>query len=645
MQFDLFATPRLRAHWVLLALLGPLAHGAHANTGTDNFSNLSLEELGAVSITSASKRSERLGDAAASVFVIRADNIRRSGAATLPEALRLAPNLQVARADARNYAITARGFNSVLENKLLVLIDGRTVYSPLFSGVFWDAQDVVLEDIERIEVISGPGATLWGANAVNGVINIITRSAAATQGALVSADLSRDLRSASARFGGKLGESAHYRIYAKRVQADDSERADGAPSLTGWQRRQAGFRIDADAGGAAMTLQGDAYQGNLHQAGTPDIAIDGANLLARLERTLAGGSELRLQAYVDHTTRDQPNAFVEHINTLDLEVQHTLNLSANQQLIWGGGHRIAYDRVANDNKFAFLPGARDLAWTNVFAQDQISLTPALRLTAGLKAERNSYTGLEYLPSLSLAWQGVPDHLVWASLARAVRVPSRTDRDFFSPTNPPLVGGVPRYGVAGGPDFESEVARVAQLGLRARPLPALSYSLKLYYSQYERLRTLEPNSAGTSLVFLNRAFGATRGAEFSTRWDVNSDLRITGGVTVQHLALRTEPGSGDVSGAIGVGNNDPRHWALLRVSHDLSDALELDLTLRHVGRLPKPAVPAYEALDLRLGWSIRPGLELSLLAQNLLGSRHAEFGAEPARSVFGRSALARLSWRF
>ncbi|MFZ3288707.1 MAG: TonB-dependent receptor plug domain-containing protein, partial [Telluria sp.] len=219
MQFDLFATPRLRAHWVLLALLGPLAHGAHANTGTDNFSNLSLEELGAVSITSASKRSERLGDAAASVFVIRADNIRRSGAATLPEALRLAPNLQVARADARNYAVTARGFNNVLENKLLVLIDGRTVYSPLFSGVFWDAQDVVLEDIERIEVISGPGATLWGANAVNGVINIITRSAAATQGALVSADLSRDLRSASARFGGKLGESAHYRIYAKRVRA------------------------------------------------------------------------------------------------------------------------------------------------------------------------------------------------------------------------------------------------------------------------------------------------------------------------------------------------------------------------------------------------------------------------------------------
>ncbi|MFZ3287808.1 MAG: TonB-dependent receptor, partial [Telluria sp.] len=412
-----------------------------------------------------------------------------------------------------------------------------------------------------------------------------------------------------------------------------------------WQRRQVGFRIDADAAGAAMTLQGDAYQGRLHQAGTRDIAIDGANLLARLERTLAGGSALRLQAYVDHTTRDQPNAFVEHINTLDLELQHTLNLSASQQLIWGGGHRIAYDRVDNDNKFAFLPGARDLAWTNVFAQDQISLTPALRLTAGLKAERNSYTGLEYLPSLSLAWQVAPDHLVWASLARAVRVPSRIDRDFYSPANPPLVAGVPRYGVAGGPDFDSEVARVAQLGLRARPLSALSYSLKLYYSQYERLRTLEPNQAGTSLVFMNRAFGATRGAEFSTRWDVNSDLRITGGVTVQHLALRTEPGSGDVSGAIGVGNNDPRHWALLRVSHDLSDALELDLSLRHVGRLPKPAVPAYEALDLRLGWSIRPGLELSLLAQNLLGSRHAEFGAEPARSAFGRSVLARLSWRF
>jgi iron complex outermembrane recepter protein len=635
-------TPRL----LLAAFLGAMAHAALADAVPGhNFASLSLEELSNIQVTSVSKRAERLGGTAASVFVIRSDDIRRAGATTLPEALRLAPNLQVARVDARNYAVTARGFNSALENKLLVLIDGRTVYSPLFSGVYWDAQDAVLDDIERIEVISGPGATVWGANAVNGVINIITRDAADSQGTLLTAGGDRNQQNGAVRYGGKLGNAGHYRLYAKYAQADDTAAASGASTVTGWQRRQAGFRIDGAAPGGAVTLQGDAYDGSLHQAGTRDIGVKGANLLAHVTRRLEGGSELRLQAYLDHTGREQPNAFVEHLNTADIELAHTVNLSASQQLVWGGGHRVAYDRVDNGAAFGFLPGSRDLAWSNLFAQDDIGITSTLRLTAGLKLERNSYTGLEYLPSLSLGWQAAPDHLVWGSLSRAVRVPSRIDRDLYAPTSPALVNGVPQYAVAGGPQFVSEVAKVAQLGYRGRPLPKLSYAMTVYYSQYERLRTLEPNPAGVGVVFMNKAAGTSRGVELSGSWDVMTYWRLSAGLSAQRLDLRAEPGSLDIAGATGLANNDPSSWSMLRSSWDLSDTVELDATLRHVGELPKPVVPAYTALDLRVGWKIRPQLELSLMAQNLLAPRHAEFGPLPGRTVFERTVFARASWRF
>jgi iron complex outermembrane recepter protein len=623
----------------LLVVLELLAPRAHAETAAiDTFANLSLEELADVKITSVSKMPERLGSAAASVYVITANDIRRAGVATLPEALRLAPNLQVARLDARNYAVTARGFNSPFENKLLVLIDGRTVYTPLFSGVFWDAQDVVLEDIARIEVISGPGATLWGANAVNGVINIITRNARDTQGAFATAGVQQGLHAGAVRYGGALAGGA-WRSYFKTVRADDTFTASGKNTMTGWERQQAGFRVDL----TGLTVQGDAYQGALGQAGTRDIDIGGANVLARYKRTLAPGSELRIEAYVDHTERDQPKAFVERLNTLDVDLQHTLALGATQQLVWGGGYRVAYDRVQNGVNFGFLPGSTDLRWSNLFAQDTISLSPSLRLTAGLKGERNSYTGKEFLPSASLAWQATPGQMLWASAARAVRVPSRIDRDFYSPTTARIVGGVPAFNIAGGPDFAAEVAKVAQLGYRAQ-MAALSLACTAYASDYDRLRTLEPNPAGAGMVFLNRAQGRSHGLEMSANWDVRRNWRIMAGATVQHLSVGADPGSADATGASALANNDPSSWSLLRSSFDLSDALELDMTMRHVGALPKPSVPAYTALDLRLGWKIDRRLELSLAAQNLLAAGHVEFGAPAGRSVYERTLFGRLTWR-
>jgi iron complex outermembrane recepter protein len=608
-----------------------------------DMAELSLEELANIQVTSVSKRSESLSNAAASIFVITGNDIRRSGATSLPEALRLAPNLQVARVDARNYAVTARGFSSPFENKLLVLIDGRTVYSPLFSGVFWDVQDVVLDDVERIEVISGPGATLWGANAVNGVINIITKPAGATQGVLLGATVGRDARDGAVRYGGALGADGHYRTYAKHAENDDTHTAAGATVPFGWHRDQAGFRSDWGDPAQGLTVQGDVADARLRQAGTRDIRVGGANLLGRMSRTFADGSSGTVQLYWDHTERDQPLAFHERLDTFDLQLQHAVRLAGNHHVVWGGGYRLGRDRVENGAAFGFLPGSLNLHWANLFAQDEIALADKLRVTAGLKLEDNNYTGVELLPTLRLAWNPRPAALVWSSLSRAVRAPSRIDRDFYSPTNPRVVGGVPQYRVAGGPDFASETANVFELGYRAQPHAALSYSATLFFSRYDRLRTLEPNPHGTGSVFENLADGLTRGIEAWAGWQVADGWRLSGGGVVQRVGTSLRPGSRDLSGTTGLFTSDPNHYWSVRSSYDLGDGHEFDLTLRHVGALPKPAVPAYTALDARYGWRVGPGLDLSLIAQNLFDPRHAEFGAPATRSEYDRTLAVRLVW--
>lgn len=637
-------TPRIRP--LVIALVLTLAtvesHATLAGEPQD-IGDLSLEELANIQVTSVSRRPQSLSDAASSIFVITGSEIHRAGATTLPEALRLAPNLQVARVDARNYAITARGFNSPFENKLLVLIDGRTVYSPLFSGVFWDVQDVVLEDIERIEVISGPGATLWGANAVNGVINIITKSASATQGAQLSAVAGRDERNGAFRYGGALANGGHYRVYGKYAGNDDTRTAAGVPVLTGWKRRQAGFRTDWGDAARNLTLQGDVYDGKLHQRGTADIGVRGANLLGRVNHSFADGSTATLQMYWDHTERDQPLAFVEHLDTLDLQLQHAVTLGENHRLVWGGGYRRGHDRLRNGAAFGFLPGTMDLHWANLFAQNEVALRENLRLTAGLKFEHNNYTGVEILPTLRLAWHPQAATLVWSSLSRSVRAPSRIDRDFYSPTTPRVLDGVPQYAIAGGPDFVSEVANVFEIGNRAQPSPTLSYSATAFYSDYDRLRTLEPNQKGAGSVFRNLAEGRVRGIEAWASWQAGKGWRMSAGGVVQDVETAARPASRDLSATTGLATSDPHHHWMLRSSHDLAAGHELDLTLRRVGALARPAVPSHTALDLRYGWRIRTGLELSLIGQNLFDPRHAEFGAAPGRSEYERAVLLRLVW--
>src|SRR3989449_7459116 len=381
---------------VCIATIAALAaFAANAQTGKpSDLADLSLEELANLEVTSVSRRAERLSDAPASIFVITGDDIRRSGATSIPEALRLAPNLEVARVDSRQYAISARGFNqpSAIANKLLVLIDGRTVYTPLFSGVFWDAQDTLLEDVDRIEVISGPGATLWGANAVNGVINVISRRAADTQGTLLVAGAGNLERGAAARQGGKLGEDGAFRVYGKIWDRDHTSRADGTSVQDSWDSGQAGFRADWGTAVGAFTLQGDAYPGTIDSATAGDIPISGGNLLGRWSRPLAGGDRGQGPSHFDNTEREIPGTFEERLNIFDVEFQHALRVGSQHSVIWGGGYRRADDHVTNTAAIAFLPADRNLRWGNLFVQDEIALHgDQLRLTLGIQAQSNPYT--------------------------------------------------------------------------------------------------------------------------------------------------------------------------------------------------------------------------------------------------------------
>ena len=628
-----------------LVAAGLLSWACSAHAQTD-LASLSLEELSDVVITSVSRQEERLSDAAASVYVISAADIRRSGARSIPEALRLAPNLQVARVDARNYAITARGFNSPLENKLLVLIDGRSIYSPLFSGVFWDAQDVVMEDIERIEVISGPGATIWGANAVNGIINVLTRSARDSHGGLAGGAVGAHQQDAALRYGERAESGVHYRVYGKFAQADDTFDADGHNTVSGWQRDQAGFRADWEQAGAALTASGDAYQGQLRQADKPNIRIAGANLIGGVTRKLDSGASWRLQLILDHTERAQPDAIDEHLDTAELQLQHAVRVGAVHNLVWGAGYRYAWDRVVNGPSYGFLPGDMNLHWGNVFAQDEMALLPALKLTAGLKYEHDTYTGGAYLPSLRLAWNRSANQLLWGGLTRSIRAPSRIDRDLYSPTQALTVRGKPFYLVGGGPDFQSEVARTAELGYRAQPRPDWQYAVTVYATDYTRLRTLETQlgAAAAGALFGNLGKASSRGIEMWAQWQPAPYWRVNAGLVLQRLRAGLEPGSHDTSGNSTLATNDPNHHWQLRSSLDLSERWMLEAQLRHVGSLPTPAVPAYTELEAQLLWKARPDLDLALLGQNLLHPGHVEFGGLGS-SVLERGLVFRLTKRF
>jgi iron complex outermembrane receptor protein len=614
---------------------------ADSSASATRLKKLSVEELMNVVVTSVSRRAEPLSHAASAIQVITQDDIRRSGATSLPEALRLASNLQVAQVDSRQWAISARGFNGTTANKLLVLIDGRTVYTPLFSGVFWDVQDVPLAEIDRIEVISGPGATLWGANAVNGVINVITKAPQDSRGLLVAGGAGTTLRgSGSARYGGTLGGGVRYRVYGKGFDRDATEFATGLNATDDWQMGQGGFRVDWQKGERnRFTVQGDAYGGEMGQPSGSDVAVNGGNILGRWSRTLSANSELRVRMYYDKTHRDIPGVFAEDLNTYDVELLHRTLLGRRHNLIWGLSYRLLDDHVRNSPSLAFLPADDVDHRFGGFIQDEITLAPdRLTVTLGAKAEHNEAVGLELQPSGRLNWRLGQRGTLWAAVSRALRAPSRIDHEFFAPGQPPYV-------LAGGPDFRSEELVAYELGYRLQHR-ALMMSLATFYNRYDRLRSVEQTNppAAFPVVIGNGVEGESYGAELTAEYQIADAWRVRAGYTELRVNLWAKPTSTDPSGG-GNESHSPDRQFSLNSSVDLPLGLRVDGGLRYVGEIANQQLPAYTELDARLTWSPTAQLDLSLVGQNLLHRRHAEFGTPTTRREIERGVHGAVQWHF
>jgi iron complex outermembrane recepter protein len=527
---------------LLLAAATPAAAGADpaAPDAANPLSAFSIEELADVRISSVSKSSERLADAAAAVFVITREDIARSGATTIPEILRLAPNLEVATIDRTTYAISARGFNGDLADKLLVLIDGRTVYSPLYGGVYWDMQGVPPENIERIEVISGPGATLWGANAENGVINIITRTAGETQGTLLTAAGGNADGSAGGRYGGRLAPDLAYRIYALGFEQGSSRTDSGANAQDAWSKRQGGFRVDWTPHGDAVTVQGDIYRAPEEQPGAPELTASGRNLLGRWEHQLGGASNLQVQAYYDDVQRFSADAGGGFwLKTYDLEVQHSFQLGSRNDVIWGAGERITRYDVTGVPELLFAPASRTLHLSDVFIEDAIRLADRLKLTLGLKVEDEPFSGVALLPSARLSMKVDESTLLWSAVSRAVRSPTPFDTDLVEKSGPTVF-------LTGSPDFRPEKVTAYEIGTRLEPAPRLSVSLSTFYNDYDDLRSIElaPNGTILPLHFGNLMLGDTYGAEL---WQATGSM--PGGASPGRRACCTKTsGSGPAAAA-------------------------------------------------------------------------------------------------
>jgi iron complex outermembrane receptor protein len=619
------------------------ACGASAQSIAD-LQQMSISELQDVDVMSVTRTSEPLSDAPGAIYVITRDAIIRSGLSTIPEILRLAPNLQVKQITASRYIITARGFSGNISdqnfsNKLLVLIDGRSVYTPLYSGVYWDMQDVIPADIERIEVISGPGATLWGANAVNGVINIITRKSADTQGGLLDISAGNLEQSVSLRYGGHLADDLAYRVYVRDYIGEDTETAGSGAAHDNWSKPQGGFRFDwTPSDTDSVTVQGDAYSGADAQPGAPDEDISGRNLQAHWTHGLADGSSLQVLAYYDRTSRGSPGNGEFWLDTYNIDVQHSFALNDWNAITWGGGLRISNYTIAGTASLFFAPASRTLNLANGFVQDSITLSPSLSAILGLKLEADPYSGVTPLPSGRLSWKVDEDTLLWASVSYAIRSPTPFDRDVQE-----------RLGTAvtlnGDPQFISEKLTAYEIGTRVQLNARLSGSISAFYNAYDDLRTIELVSgpATLNLSWGNGLAGHTLGFEAWGDYQLTPWWRLSASFEELAEHFNFTPGASGLIGASQLGD-DPEQSAALRSSVNLGDSVTLAADLRYVGPLPDPHVPAYVEFNTSIGWNVSDDVRLSLSGFNLLHARHQEFPASEANAV-PRSFSVGLQWRF
>ena len=641
---------RMRCRWRTGCLRSPLflialttmvlGHDASAETArvvrARDLKDLSLDQLFSIQVTTVSQKPESLSTTAAAIHVVTQDVLRRMGVNSLPEALRNVPGIEVARVDSRQYAITARGFNGTTANKLLVLIDGRSVYTPLFSGVFWDAQNTRIEDIEQIEVIRGPGATVWGANAVNGVINVVTKKASQTQGAsVVGGGGEREHASGNARYGGRLGSRAFFRVYGKTFDSGASVRPNGLDAGDRFGMTQGGFRIDWDPTATdALSIQGDLYGGSAQQPTASEIELAGGNTLAHWMRRVSSTAEIQLRAYYDRTERDIPLTFGQVLDTYDIEARHHFAFANRHHIVWGAGYRLGRDDVDNSAGLAFLPARVSREVFSFFLQDEVAMSDnRLRVSLGSKFEHNEYTGFEYQPSIRVAWTPLASHTLWTAVSRAVRTPSRIDREFFVPAAPP-------YLLVGGPGFESEILRALEVGYKGQPHTNVIGSVATFYNIYDNLRSLETSSPQT---LANGLEGRSYGVEAEMSYQMTGWCSLNAGYTALRLELDPKPTSTDVTQQRQVGDS-PRVQVVAGSAVTLPYDLSLDLRVRHVGELPNQQVPEYTTADAHVGWRSRY-VEIGLTGRDLLAPRHPEFGPPATRREVPRSFHGQIQCRF
>lgn len=600
----------------------------------DELREMSIEDLASVSVTSVSKSDQPLGDAPAAIYVISREDIVRSGAATLPEMLRLAPNLQVYQTSPGQWVVTARGLNGnraaqSFSNKLLVLVDGRTVYTPLFSGVYWDMPDVLPDNIDRIEVISGPGATLWGSNAVNGVINVITRDAAETPGFYADLRAGPDRQIAGLRLGGSAGDDLSYRVHARAMREDAFLTPDGGSAQDPWRRIGGGFRLDWKPSQAdSFSAQGEVFDGRLDRPGTDRETMSGHSLVLQWNRRTSDTGELQVQAFYDRIARAAPDGGDFRVDTYDADLQYSVE-TGGHRLVAGAGGRLAHYLIDGTASFYFEPPSRDLFIANAFVQDSFAVTPSLSATAGLKLEHLPFAGVSVLPEFRLAWKPAAAALVWGSVARAVRSPTPFDVDVEERAGP--------ISLSGNPAFRTEKLTAFELGTRMQPARTVSFSATLFYHRYDDLRTVElVPGPGLSLGWDNGLEGKTYGLEAWADWQPAPWWKLAGGVTVLETDFTFKPGASGILGTAQLGT-DPPYTGTLRSSMNLGSDVTFDLQLRAIGALRGSAIPAYEELGGRIAWRAAPRVTLSLAGANLLHDSHLEYpGADaiPRRIMAG-----------
>ncbi len=640
---------------VLSASLGMVAAQAAPKA---EVADLSLEELMDVTVYSAAKKEQALADTAAAAFVISQEDIRRSGATSIPDALRMAPGVQVAQINAHAWAISIRGFNDRFSTKLLVMVDGRTVYSPLFSGTYWSGQDAVLEDIDRIEVIRGPGGTVWGANAVNGVINIRTKHSKKTQGGLVSAQGGDYQDSGSVRYGGDLGKDGAYRVYAKGKHNADYLNRNDQNAHDQWDTGQGGFRADYNLtgkdelsfSGDILEMAGDETVG-LPTATDTDMSRRSANAVAKLTHKNEGG-EWYLQSF--YSTEERRGYYINQlVDTFDMEFQHNLQAGHSNAVTWGLDYRLVSDKLDDFNGASFSPASRATQLFSAFLQDQFSITDDLRLTVGSKIEHNDYSGFEYQPSARLLWKLNENHSTWTSVSRAVHTPTRGLQDirvdlYRIPARPPVLPNAQVGTMVGNSGVKTEEVTAFEWGYRGQMSQNLSVDFATFYNIYNNLLSTYPmviRSTGLTQnlsVLANGTEAESYGTELYANWKVTDNWRLQPGYTWLTVDTRA---TNNIDTVLNEGSN-PQNQYSIRSQLSLPHNIEFDANVYYVDNIKntKVKIANYTRLDLRLGWRPLKALELSVAGQNLLDDRHPEFVAtdlvasQIPRSVYGKAVV-------